>query len=293
MTNMMQAMLRSAFPLPAGRARPFTWPWQDRAGRLSTLRAVVFALLMAPAAWVAGEAVFGLLGPEPWKAATKEVGLWTIRLLLLTLAVTPIGKILAEPRILALRRLFGLVTLAYAVLHLVLYAGHENFGLWKVASEIVLRVYLTIGFVALLGLAALGWTSTDGWIRALGPRWKRLHRLIFPVAALGVLHFYMQSKLVVWEAVLAAGFLVWLLAWRALPAGWRGRLPVLVALAPLTALAAALIEYVWFALATNLPAERILLANLDVGYGLRPAVWAGVAALGVPLLAAARRIVFR
>jgi sulfoxide reductase heme-binding subunit YedZ len=297
MTGMMQAILRTAFPLPAGRARPFTWPWQDRAGRVSALRAVVFALLLLPAAWVAAEAALGLLGPEPWKAALKEIGLWTIRLLLVTLAVTPLGKILAEPRILALRRLLGLTTLAYAVLHLVLYAGHENFGLWKVASEIVLRVYLTIGFVALLGLAALGWTSTDGWIRALGPRWKRLHWLVFPVAALGVLHFYMQSKTVVWEAVIAAGFLAWLLAWRALPAGWRGRLPALLALAPLTALAAALIEYAWFSVATNLPAGRILLANLDVGFGLRPAVWAGVAALAVPALSVAwqlkRRIALR
>ena len=111
MTGMMQAILRTAFPLPAGRARPFTWPWQDRAGRLSTLRAVVFALLMAPAGWVAGEAALGLLGPEPWKAALREIGLWTIRLLLVTLAVTPLGKILAAPRILALRRLFGLTTL--------------------------------------------------------------------------------------------------------------------------------------------------------------------------------------
>ncbi|TDH63852.1 sulfoxide reductase heme-binding subunit YedZ [Dankookia rubra] len=286
----MQAILRTAFPLPAGRARPFTWPWQDRAGRFSALRAVVFALLMLPAAWVAGEVALGLLGPEPWKAALKEIGLWTIRLLLVTLAVTPLGKILAEPRILALRRLLGLTTLAYAVLHLVLYAGHENFGLWKVASEIVRRIYLTIGFVALLGLAALGWTSTDGWIRALGPRWKRLHSLAFPIAALGVLHFYMQSKTVVWEAVMAAGFLAWLLAWRALPAGWRGRLPVLVMLAPFTVLAAALIEYAWYAAATNLPAERILLANLDVSFGLRPAVWAGVAALAVPLLAGAWRL---
>ena len=65
MTGMMQAILRTAFPLPAGRARPFTWPWQDRAGRLSTLRAVVFALLMVPAAWVAGEAALGLLGRSP------------------------------------------------------------------------------------------------------------------------------------------------------------------------------------------------------------------------------------
>jgi sulfoxide reductase heme-binding subunit YedZ len=293
MAGMMQAILRTAFPLPAGRPRPFTWPWQDRAGRLSALRAVVFALLLAPAAWVAAEAALGMLGPEPWKAALKEIGLWTIRLLLLTLAVTPLGKILAEPRILALRRLFGLTVLAYAGLHLALYAGHENFDLWKVASEIALRVYLTIGFVALLGLAVLGWTSTDGWIRALGPRWKRLHSLAFPIAALGVLHFYMQSKSVVWEAVLAGGFLAWLLLWRTMPAGWRVRLPALLALAPLAALAAAGIEYAWYALATNLPAERILLANLDVSFGLRPAVWAGVAALAVPALALACRLRLR
>ncbi|RAI55963.1 protein-methionine-sulfoxide reductase heme-binding subunit MsrQ [Roseicella frigidaeris] len=282
---MLQAILRTAFPLPAGRPRPFTWPWQDRAGRFSALRALVFALLLAPAAWVAGEALLGQLGPEPWKAALKEIGLWTIRLLLLTLAVTPLGRILAEPRLLALRRLCGLTVLAYAGLHLLLYVGQENFDLGKVVSEIALRIYLTIGFVALLGLAALGWTSTDGWIRALGPRWKRLHALIFPIAGLGVLHFYMQSKSVVWEAVLAGGLLAWLLLWRVLPRPWQSRVPALLALAPLTALAAAALEYAWYALATKLPAQRILLANLDVAFGLRPAVWAGVAALAVPAVA--------
>lgn len=291
MPGMMQAILRTAFPLPAGRPRPFTWPWQDRGGRLSILRAVTFALLMAPAAWVAAEAALGQLGPEPWKAALKEIGLWAIRLLLLTLAVTPIGRILAEPRLLALRRLFGLTTLFYAGLHLLLYAGHLSFDLGKVASEIVLRFYLTIGFVALLGLAVLGWTSTDGWVRKLGPRWKRLHMLTFPIAALGVFHFFLQSKSQLWEAVMAAGFLAWLLLWRAMPMDWRMRWPALLALAPLTALAAAGIEYAWFALATNLPADRILLANLDIAFGLRPAVWAGVAALGVPALALLWRLV--
>jgi sulfoxide reductase heme-binding subunit YedZ len=152
-------------------------------------------------------------------------------------------------------------------------------------SEIALRFYLTIGFVALLGLAALGWTSTDGWMRRLGRRWKRLHLLIFPIAALGVFHFFLQSKSQLWEAVLAAGLLAWLILWRLLPNRARLHPIALLLLAPATGLAAAGLEYAWYALATNLPADRILAANLDVGFGLRPAVWAAVAAVVPPLLA--------
>jgi len=286
--GMMQAILRTAFP-PApsfGRARPaFTWPWEDRAGRLAPLRAVVFALLMAPALWVLAEAAFGMLGPEPWKAGLKEIGVWSIRWLLVAIAVTPVGRILGSPRVLALRRLVGLVALAYALAHLLLYAGHENFRLWRIGSEIALRFYLTIGFVALLALCVMGWTSTDGWIRALGPRWKRLHLLVFPAAALGVFHFFLQSKSQLWEAVIAAGVFAWLVLWRVMPVGWRGRWWALLVLAPVAGLAAAGIEYAWYALATNLPAARVFAANLDVEFGLRPALWVALGALIAPALA--------
>ena len=287
MRDMMQAILRTAFPpaLPRRGGRPFPWPWRDRAGRFSPLRAATLALLLAPAAWLLVVAVTEGLGPEPAKAALREIGLWAIRLLLVTLAVTPLGRILASPRLLGLRRMLGLGTLAYAMLHIVLYASFQDFVLPRIASEIALRFYLTIGFVALLGLAALGWTSTDGWMRQLGRRWKRLHSLIFPIAALGVLHFFLQSKSQLWEAVLAAGLLAWLVLWRLLPAGARLHPIALLMLAPLTGLAAAGIEYAWYALATNLPADRILAANLDVAFGLRPAVWAAVAAVAPPLLA--------
>jgi sulfoxide reductase heme-binding subunit YedZ len=288
---MMQLLLHTAFPpaLAAGRARSFTWPWQDRRGRFSALRAVTFALLLAPAAWVGWLAASHGLGPEPWKEGLREIGLWTIRLLLVTLAVTPLARILALPQLAGLRRMLGLGTLAYALLHLGMYAANENFRLLHVAAEILRRFYLTIGFVGLLGLVALGWTSTDGWVRHLGRGWKRLHRLIWPIAVLGAFHFFLQSKSALWEAVLVAGLLVWLLAWRLLPAGWRARPLALLALAPVAALGGALIEYAWYALATNLPAGRILEANLDVGFGLRPAVWAGVVALAAPLLPWLRR----
>ncbi|MBL6456802.1 ferric reductase-like transmembrane domain-containing protein [Belnapia sp. T6] len=283
----MQAILRTAFPpaLPKRGARPFPWPWRDRAGRFSALRAVTLALILAPGAWLLVTALTEGLGPEPAKAALREIGLWTIRLLLVTLAVTPLGRILAAPRVLGLRRMLGLATLAYALLHLLLYAVDQNFGLPRIASEIALRFYLTIGFVALLGLAVLGWTSTDGWMRQLGLRWKRLHFLIFPIAALGVFHFFLQSKSQLWEAVLAAGLLAWLVLWRLLPAGARLHPVALMLLAPASGLAAAGVEYAWYALATSLPASRILAANLDIAFGLRPAVWAAVAAVVPPLLA--------
>jgi sulfoxide reductase heme-binding subunit YedZ len=291
-TGMMQLLLRTAFPpaLPAGRARPFSWPWQDRRRRVSVLRAATFALLLAPAAWVAWLAASHGLGPEPWKEGLREIGLWTIRLLLATLAVTPLARILALPQLATLRRMIGLGTLAYALLHLGMYAANENFRLLHVGAEILRRFYLTIGFVGLLGLVALGWTSTDGWVRHLGRRWKRLHRLVWLVALLGAFHFFLQSKSALWEAVLVTGLLVWLLAWRLLPAEWRTRPLALLALAPVAALGGALLEYAWYALATNLPAGRILEANLDVGFGLRPAVWAGVLALAAPLLALVPRL---
>jgi sulfoxide reductase heme-binding subunit YedZ len=284
---MLQSILRTAFPpaTPTRRARPLPWPWRDRTGRFCPLRAVVLALALLPALWLAGQGVFGTLGPEPAKAALKELGLWTIRLLLVTLAVTPLGSILGSPRILSLRRMLGLTMLAYALAHLLLYAADQGFILSRIATEIALRFYLTIGFVALLGLVVLGWTSTDGWMRKLGKRWKRLHALVFPLAMLGVFHFVLQSKSQLWEAIMAAGFLAWLLGWRLLPRRWRGHPVVLLALAPAAGLAAAGLEYAWYALATNLPAHRILAANLETYFGLRPAVWVTVAALAVPLLA--------
>ncbi|WP_236552576.1 sulfite oxidase heme-binding subunit YedZ [Belnapia sp. F-4-1] len=284
---MMQAIFRTAFPpaLPSRGARLFPLPWRDRAGGFSWLRAATLALLLAPAGWLLATFLAEGLGPEPAKAALREIGLWAIRLLLVTLAVTPLGRILASPRLLSLRRMLGLATLAYALLHLLLYAAYQDFVLPRIASEIALRFYLTIGFVALLGLAALGWTSTDGWMRQLGRRWRRLHSLIFPIAALGVFHFFLQSKSQLWEAVLAAGLVAWLVFWRLLPAGARLHPIALLLLAPAAGLAAAGVEYAWYALATNLPADRILAANLDVSFGLRPAVWAAVAAVAPPLLA--------
>lgn len=280
----------SAPAVAARRPAPVPpWPWLDRAGRVSWLKAAALPAVLVPAALLAGQWAAGALGAEPLKALLQGTGLWAIRLLLLSLAVTPLRRVLDWQRVVLLRRMLGLAALGYAVAHLLLYAADQGFSLGTVASEIARRFHLTIGFVALLGLAVLGWTSTDGWMRRLGRGWKRLHQLVFGIAALGLLHFFLQSKTAASEAVLAAGFFTWLLLWRALPAAWQGSVAALLALAPLSALGAALLEYAWYALATNLPAQRVLLANLDLGFGPRPAVWAGIAAVGLALAALLRR----
>ena len=108
-----------------------------------------------------------------------------------------------------------------------LYAADQAFDLAKIATEIAVRIYLTIGFAAVLGLAALAATSTDGMIRRLGARrWQRLHRLVYVIALLAVVHYCMQSKLDLWEPTIMAGIYAWLILYRVLarPVGARSRL---------------------------------------------------------------------
>ena len=268
-------------------------PWRDRRGRLSALRICALALMTAPALRLFQMWAMDELGPEPLEYATHETGRWAIRLLILSLAVTPVGKILGWQKLFQLRRMIGLGALAWVSLHALLYVGDQNWVLWRVAIEIFTRVYLIIGFVALVGLAVLGWTSTDEWVRRLGRRWKRLHRLVFPIALLALLHAFIQSKADTSQAVILAGLLIWLLAWRALPLERQTSIPLLAALSVAATLGAVLVEFVWYSAATNLPAARIAAANLDLTFGPRPALISGMIAAGFVLLAALRRLAQR
>jgi len=177
-------------------------PWTDRAGRFSRLHGAAFALVVAPALWIAYAFATGALGAEPLKAATHLTGTWTLYLLLASLAVTPLKGLLAWSRLVAIRRMLGVAAFAYIAGHLTLYIGDQSWNLVKVASEIASRIYLTIGFAALLGLAVLAATSFDAAMRRLKRNWKRLHRAVYFLTALGLLHFFMQSKSDVSEAVL-------------------------------------------------------------------------------------------
>lgn len=273
-------------------------PWLDHGGRLSPLKLLVFIALFLPGAWTAIGLACGYLGAEPLKEAIHQLGLWTVRWLFITLAITPARQLLDWPRLILVRRMVGVAAFAYGLAHLLLYAADQSFDLAKVASEIVFRVYLTIGIVALLGLAALAATSTDGMIRRLGGRrWRRLHRLIYAIAVLGLLHYFIQAKLELYEPTVMAGFLLWLLGYRLVAAARRDRRVPLGMVAMLGITAAAFTtagETTYFWLHTGADPLRVLAVNLSLETGVRPGpvvlgVGAAVAAMAASRLLLKRR----
>lgn len=272
-------------------------PWLDRAGRFSALKAIVFALLWVPGLVLAWRLAMGGLGARPIQAVSLETGEWTIRLLLLTLAVTPLRQLWRWPGIAVLRRMIGVGAFAYAAVHLAAFAADKSFDLPVIVTEIVSRVYLAIGAVALAGLAALAATSTDGMVRRLGGRaWRRLHRLVYAIAILGTVHFFLQAKLEVVQPIVMAGLLAWLLACRLLPADQTPLRRVAMAglLAGAVGLAALGGEMIYYWLAFHADPARLLAATLSLRSGLRPgwivlAVTLLVTAAGAVRLARPRR----
>jgi sulfoxide reductase heme-binding subunit YedZ len=265
-------------------------PWRDRRGRFLPFKAAVLAALFVPGLTTAVWWSQNDLGARPVTEAIHETGLWAIRFLLIALAVTPLRAALDWGKLLLVRRMLGLAALAYAASHFSLYIVQQNGHLGVVASEIVHRFYLTIGFVVLLGLITLGVTSTDGAIKRMGRGWKRLHRLSYPLAVLALLHYFIQSKANVSEPVFVAGLYVWLMLWRAMPAGWQRRVVTYPVLALLSALAAAWIEFGWYAVNTRIDPWRVLAADETLRFGLRPAHYVLLTALGLGAVIVARRM---
>jgi len=268
-------------------------PWTDHAGRFSPLKAAVFAFALYPAAWLLLRWGMADLGPRPLTEAIHRSGDWAVRFLVFALAVTPARAVFDWPRIVLVRRMLGVAAALYAGLHLLLYVADQKWNLWTVASEIVLRFYLTVGFVALLGLAVLAWTSTDAWQRRLRQRWKTLHRWVYVLTGLALFHYALQAKINASYAVFWFGLFVWLMLWRALPRPRQGRLATLAALAPVAALLTAATEVAWYGLATKVPAERVLQANLGFDPWGRPASQVLLLGLAVVAVAALRRVRWR
>jgi sulfoxide reductase heme-binding subunit YedZ len=182
-------------------------------------KAVLFLLAAMPAVWLGVDALRGNLTADPIEEITHRTGWWAITLLMVTLAVTPIRRLTGWNQAVRLRRMLGLFAFFYVALHLLTYVVLDLFFAFDILLEdVVERPYITVGFAAFLILLALAVTSTRGWIRRLGRRWQRLHRLVYVAALLGVIHFYWQVKADTREPLVYAGILALLLAARLRPA---------------------------------------------------------------------------
>ena len=181
-------------------------------------KVAIGVLAMVPAARIGWLAWTGDLGANPIAEAMNRLGFWTLTLLLATLAPTPIQVVTGWKWPLRLRRMLGLETFLYVCLHFAVYLGVDQFfDLPAIGKDILKRPFITVGFVAFLLLIPLALTSTDAMVRRLGfARWKRLHRLVYLAAALGVVHFVWRVKSDLRQPLIFAGALASLLVLRTL-----------------------------------------------------------------------------
>ena len=183
--------------------------------------------VLKPAVWIGGllplalllfAGATGGLQADPVKDITHRTGKAALTLLLCSLAVTPVRRLSGWNGAIAARRPLGLFAFFYAVIHFFIYLGDQGFSLHYIVEDIAKRPYATVGFTTLVLLTPLAVTSTKGWIRRLGKRWTRLHRLVYVAGVLGVIHFLWSVKKDVREPLIYAGVLAVLLALRV--PGW-------------------------------------------------------------------------
>lgn len=188
------------------------------------LKPAVFAACLVPAGLLAWGAASGTLGANPVEAITHGTGDWTLRLLLLTLTITPVRALTGWNPLIRFRRMLGLFAFFYACLHLLTYLWLDKFFQWEdILHDIPRRPFITVGFLAFVVLVPLAATSTAGMIRRLGGRpWRMLHRLVYLAAVAAVVHYWWLVKADVSRPRLYAVGLAVLLGWRVAAAFRRG-----------------------------------------------------------------------
>ena len=182
----------------------------------------VFLACLVPLALLGWKAYSGALGANPIEVITHATGDWTLRFLLITLAVTPIRKLTGRLWLIRYRRMFGLFAFFYGMLHFLTYIWLDKFfDLHEMLHDIGKRKFITVGFTGFVLLIPLAVTSTTGWIRRLGGRrWQALHRLIYLSAIAGVIHYWWLVKADIHLPLEYGVILAVLLGYRI--AGWAG-----------------------------------------------------------------------
>jgi methionine sulfoxide reductase heme-binding subunit len=179
---------------------------------------IVFVLALVPFLWLAFRAATGRLSANPIEDITLTTGIWTLRMLVITLAVTPVRRITGWNRLIQYRRMLGLFAFFYACLHVSTYVVLDLFFAWDlILADISKRWFTIVGLVAFVAMIPLAITSTKGWIRRLGRRWQLLHRLVYLSAIAASIHYLWKVKVIigspVYYAVLIASLLLFRVAW--------------------------------------------------------------------------------
>ncbi|MEM9257606.1 MAG: protein-methionine-sulfoxide reductase heme-binding subunit MsrQ [Pseudomonadota bacterium] len=178
------------------------------------LRVTVFVLCLVPFAWLLYAATAGGLGPDPAEAIMHDTGEWSLRLLALTLLISPLRSWTGWP-VLKLRRMLGLYAFFYACVHFLAFLQFfTGWTLPRLLQELAERPYITMGFLAWLLMLPLAITSTRGMQRRLKRNWARLHQLVYPAAVFACLHLFWQARSDIGQALVYIGVFAVLLAWR-------------------------------------------------------------------------------
>lgn len=197
-----------ATPKASGRARrdPVVWVWKP----------VAWVLCLAPLFWLGWLAVSGGLGANPIEFINRYLGDWALRILLVSLAVTPLRILTGIKQLVRFRRLLGLFAFFYVALHITNYVAVDHFFNWReILDDILKRWYITVGMVGLVSLIPLAVTSTKGWIKRIGGRnWNRLHKLAYLAGAAACIHFIMMRKGFQYEPWIYLGVFATLMAVR-------------------------------------------------------------------------------
>jgi sulfoxide reductase heme-binding subunit YedZ len=185
----------------------------------------VFLLGLAPIFWLGWRAWNHRLTANPIEFITHYTGDWTLRLVVIGLAITPLRKILNQPNLIRYRRMIGLFAFFYGCLHFTTWIWLDKFFvLSDLLEDVGKRRYITVGFAAFVLMIPLAVTSTAGWIRRLGgKRWQRLHQAVYATAVLGVIHYYWLVKSDIRQPILYATLVALVLGWRMWQRGRNAR----------------------------------------------------------------------
>jgi sulfoxide reductase heme-binding subunit YedZ len=192
---------------------------------IRAIKVLVLVAALIPAAWLTYALFYapGALGANPAETLQLHTGIWSLRLLVLTIAVTPVRRLTGWNRLVQFRRMLGLLAFFYAVLHLATYVVLDRlFDLSGVWEDVVKRPFITAGMIAFLAMVPLAITSTKGWIRRLGRRWQLLHRLVYVSAVAAAVHYLWKVKVMIGSPVNYAALVAILLLVRVWWA-WRKR----------------------------------------------------------------------